>query len=618
MVVLIPKTAVTSDFGIVRGTTENGGRCYVEPRHLINLGDELQQLRDELQKAEAIIEYQLVQTILQAAPIIDAGMHAVARLDVLFSKAAFGTFLHGKIPKIGAQGRIIVDNFVHPLLALQNKDSVVPVDLRMYTDLNNRVLIISGPNGGGKSLAMKSFGLVCILVKMALPIPIASSLNNSKPVVDFFENVFIEMGDQQNIVEGESTYQARLNCLSSVIQQVSPLNFDEKKMGQPNTNSSLVLLDELGGGTDPSSGGAIAQAILEKLLESVNCRIVATSHSPRLKALSYSNEDFDCATVMLKRSDLSDFKLPTYQLQYGLIGDSYALGAASRTIPRLPDDVLSRAATLLSISKTANDNDGYSGELFRAMTESLEKQIQAAEESRQQAEKTQKEALDCRAALISLSNSYQKQLEKLEGRLQNVYNNLQEDDSKSNLDVVGETLATIRIAKKKVKSEEERLRDSGLKRVSDFYEFRHGESVVVICSGELEGLSGTIIANVTIESCKPGQVVVAPSLGTWADPFFSVDGPQELESRTPLILSRHHIAIWDYDSVWDDDSASTPAASVRESRQRLSSLLTSLPSDVSKSSPTKKGSHDSDSVSFTSSRQRKGVASATKKRKKKN
>ena len=615
---LIPKTAVTSDFGVVRGTTENGGRCYVEPRHLVHLGDELKQLRDELQKAEAIIEYQLIQTILRAAPVIDAGMYTIARLDVLFSKAAFGMFLQGEIPKIGAQGRIIVDNFVHPLLALQNKESVVPVDLRMFSDLNNRVLIISGPNGGGKSLAMKSFGLVCVLVKIALPIPTASSLHTPIPVVDFFENVLIEMGDQQNVVEGESTYQARLNSLSSVIQRVSPLNFDGKEIGQPNIKSSLVLLDELGGGTDPSAGGAIAQAILEKLLESANCRIVATSHSPRLKALSYSSEDYDCATVLLKRSDHSDFKLPTYQLQYGLIGDSYALGAAFRAMPRFPDNVLSRAATLLSSSKTANDNDGFSGDLFRAMTDSLEKQIQAAEESRQQAENTQKEALDCRVALISLSNSYQKQLEKLEDRLQKVYTNLQDDDSKSNLDVVGETLATIRIAKKKVKSEEERLRERGLKRVSEFYELTHGESVVVISPGKWEGLSGTVISNVTTDSCRPGQVVVAPALGTWIDPFFSVETPQVLEPGTQLILSRHHIAIWDYDSVWEDDYASTPMTSVRESRQRLSSLLTSLPSDASKLTATRKGSHDSDSVSFTTSRQRKAVSSATKKRKKKN
>jgi DNA mismatch repair protein MutS2 len=616
-VLLVPKASVSAEFGIVRGLTENGGRCYVEPRPLVSLGDELKLLRDELQKAEAMLQRQLIQTILKAASPIDAGIHAVARLDVVFSKAAFGILLKGTIPKVGEKGRISVDRFVHPVLALQNKDTVVPVDLRMYNDESNRVLIISGPNGGGKSLAMKSFGLVCIHVKMALPITSAASKTSPSPVVDFFENILIEMGDQQNLVEGESTFMARLNCLSSVIQRLLPPISLGNAIEPPILTSSLVLLDELGGGTDPAAGGAIAQAILEKLLEAGNCRIVATTHSPRLKALSYSNDDYECATVLLKRSEQSDFKLPTYQLQYGLIGDSYALGAASRAIPSLPNDVLSRAASLLAASNTPSNGDASSGELLRAMTDSLEKQIQSAEESRQQAEATQMDARDCRDALIALSSAYEKHLGKLEHRLESIYNALQLDESKSSLDVVGETLATIRTAKKKVKSEDELLRERGLKRVQDYYELVDGETVVIIAGGDWEGMSGTIVINAN-EPVKPGEVLVALSLGKWSDPYFQNDEPQDpMVNSLVLTFGRHQIAIWDYASVWDEERTTTPTTSVRESRQRLSSLLTSLPSASSKLSTinSNQGSELAESVSFTSSRQRKATAAKKRKRK---
>ena len=602
---LVPQAATKPEFGIVRGTTENGGRCYVEPSQLVSLGDELQVLKEELQRTESIITHQLIQTIINVASVVDAGIHTVARLDVVFSKAAFGMSLKGTIPKVGTEGRICVYRFVHPVLASQNMNSVVPVDLRMYNDRKNRVLIISGPNGGGKSIAMKSFGLVCLLVKLALPIPLASSANAiaTTPIVDFFDNVVIEMGDQQSVVEGESTFTARLQYLSSVIQRIFPPNPDESVIEQSATlGHSLVLLDELGGGTDPAAGGAIAQAILEKLLQSETCRIVATTHSPRLKALSYSNDDFECATVLLKRTEQSNYKLPTFQLEYGLIGDSYALGAASRAVPRLPDDVLSRAATLLSTSN--DDGDDSSGELLRAMTDSLEKQIQAAEDSRHQAEETQREATEIRDALIALSKASERQLGNVEKRLEGVYSDLVKDESKSSLEVIGETLATLRAAKKKVKTEDELLREKGLKRIPDYYELKQGESVVILSPGDLEGVSGIIVADGSLR-CQPWEVLVAP---TWADPFFS-DAP---DSRTPQILDRQNIAIWDYDSVWDDDNRDVPLTSVRESKKSLAKLLSSISSVDSSSA---KGTSETPKTTFTSSRQRK--ASAVKKRKKK-
>jgi DNA mismatch repair protein MutS2 len=202
---------------------------------------------------------------------------------------------------------------------------------------------------------------------------------------------------------------AKINACSKLIQQVQ-----ENDKGDSHT---LVLLDELGGGTDPAAGGAIGQAILENLLENDACRIVSTTHSPRLKALSFNDARFDCATVLLKRG-LGDYKLPSYQLQYGLIGDSYALGAASRAKPSLPDGVIARAAGLLVTD--ANRGDDESGAMLQALTTSLEKQVDEATLARQQAEDVRDEMADCRDAMLTMARAYEDRFLDMETRLESI------------------------------------------------------------------------------------------------------------------------------------------------------------------------------------------------------
>ena len=590
-VMLIPKSAATPDIGLVRGS--EGGRCYVEPRSAVQYGDDLAAVRHELVSTEAQIEQDLIQTIVRAQQVMDASLDVMARLDVIFARAAFGKRMRGSVPNMGCEGCISIPRFVHPVLALDDVDSVVPTDLHLAndTDESNRSLVISGPNGGGKSVAMKSFGVVCMLSKMAVPIPHQSE---ETPRVDFFPQVLVELGDQQNVMEGESTFMAKINVCSSLIQQVQE---------QGRASHTLVLLDELGSGTDPAAGGAIGQAVMEKLLENGACRIVATTHSPRLKALSFNDARFDCATVLLKRGS-GDYKLPTYQLQYGLIGDSYALGAASRSDPPLPDDVIARAASLLATS--SHDGDDKSGEMLQALANSLERQVDEAEQARLQAVTARDEVAGCRNAMLTMARAYENRFADMEQRLESILQGLKDDESDT-LEVVGETFATLRLAKKKVKSDVELLREQGLKPVSSWYEFVGGETVIITAKGPWEGTSASVL-----ECETPDSVLVVPE-SNWNDPVFEPDAEVSNYTEKPMRFQRHEIAVWDYDSVWKDDSdlLVTTSASVRESKQKLGNLLSSL-GDAKRRNEQPASGNISSSQKFSSSRERKATSSKNK------
>jgi DNA mismatch repair protein MutS2 len=147
---------------------------------------------------------------------------------------------------------------------------------------------------------MKSFGLVGQMVKLGLPIPIRT---DERPVVGFFDQIITALGDRQSVTSGQSTFMAQLSTFATTLESLEGKGSDQ----------TLVLLDELGSGTESDGGGAIGQAVLEHMLESRSCRIVATTHSPRLKALSFDDDRFACATVLLEEN--TGLRLPSYRLE---------------------------------------------------------------------------------------------------------------------------------------------------------------------------------------------------------------------------------------------------------------------------------------------------------------
>ena len=529
----------------------------------------------------------------------------MARIDVIFARAAFGSTLNGIIPTVGCDGIVNIQSFVHPVLALEHNDKspVVPIDLVL--DSGSRSLIISGPNGGGKTLALKSFGVASMLTKIGLPIPTNGPTKANKEArVDFFRDVLCEVGDQQNVAGGESTLMARLNHMSSIIHRVST----------GTSTYPLILIDELGGGTDPDAGSAIARAVLEKMMECPTASIVATTHSPQLKALSIEDDRFQCASVLLERSAAQDnkrgFKRPTFRLQYGIIGDSYALGAASRCEPALPDDVISRAAELMA------GNDEENADLFRAMMLSLEREQETAEAATLEAKMLVDETLQCRRATVALAQAYEEQFTRLENRLEEIYQHLKSDTSRSAFDIVGDSLSEIRHVRKRVLTQKELLAQRGLKMISASYQLKEGESVVIVQEGMWDGESARITMKDNLDA---NEIAVIPVLDEWG--WAAGDGSDALQDEV-LILKRSEVALWDYPDVDDpwgygnmDDAPMTK--SVSDSRSNLLNTLSKLstPSQREQRASPPTGQKGSNSAKFTSSRERKAASAATKKEK---
>ena len=606
--------STASDMGVIRGNSKSGGTCYVEPNANIKKGNELAIIREEIGRIEDQILRHQVSVIAQNAPYIDSGMDVMARIDGIFARAAFGCTLNGVIPIVQNEGAIDVKSFVHPVLAIQKLEStmnaVTPIDLRLAGNQGKRSLIISGPNGGGKTLALKSFGVVSILSKIGVPITVNVPMteNAMAPRVDFFREILVEVGDQQNVDGGESTLMARLNACAQIIQKLS----ETEGVASDTRYTPLVLLDELGGGTDPDAGAALARAILEEILKSSIARIVATTHSPQLKALSIEDEEFSCASVLLERKPKEDsgFKRPSFKLQYDTIGDSYALGAASRCIPSLPHGVLDRASELMVGGEER-------GDVFRAMVSSLEREKDAAEATTRKAEVLAKDIMRCRGAIVSLAQAHEDHLARLESRLNNIFVDLKKDPSRSAYDLVGDTLSELRHVKKKVITEKEKLAKRGLKMIPFDYQFQEGESVVIIAEGEMDGQTGTVTMQSSVNIAGENKEVAIILSQGWEL------RPEANKVPSPIAMKRSNLAIWDYpsDLDWGPEGGllRKKTRSIAEAQQSLFDTLTNLPPSASLSeTPRKDATSGSKSASrFTSSRERKAVNAKAKLEKRK-
>ena len=359
-------------------------------------------------------------------------------------------------------------------------------------------------------------------------------------------------------------------------------------------DAKLVLLDELGGGTDPAAGSAIAQAILEKLISTTtSCKIVATTHSPQLKALSIGNDLFETASVLM-----SNEKTPTFELRYGTTGESYALEAARRAQPQLPEDVLDRAANLM------NRGDDNAVDSLKQYLLALEESQQKALETAKKTEQTWKEVCDYKNDMISKIQVSRMQLSRLESRLEIIFDTLKKEETAS-YELVGDSLEELRLLKRKVQTEEELLSKKGLRRVSESYSFYDGEAVVIIAEGEWKGYDAVVkIVNTALDDSQ--SVTVVPVL----DMFAMVD-----DNTEPIVLRRRDIAIFDYPDTFDTGDINIDSYS--EKKQSSSNNVLSVLSTLNTGNSKAIASKPREEKIFTSARQRKAAAAATTTKKKK-
>ena len=581
---------------------------------------ELNDMEQELMRKELEIKVGLIQAIHSIRSVIDHGLDILAKVDVIFAKAAFGINMGAEVASMDAaissnsgNGIVRIEQFIHPLLGRRNDAAVVPIDLVLGKDY--QALIISGSNGGGKSVSMKSFGVIAVVAKLGIPI-VANSIES----IPYFDEILVSVGDYQNVERGESTYISQLLRHSTLIDRVA--NSDK---------SYLVLLDELGTGTEEAPGGAIGQAVVEKLMETKTCRVVATTHSPILKAWSFNDNNVGSAAVLLQSTDIVNNnqwnRRPSYQLQYGCIGESYALGAASRC---LSEDIVSRAAAILDLNNV-NTNAGVTTNISYniAITKSLEKQLDIATERALDAEEKLHETALVQSAMISLANAYDRHLSRLEQRIEMCYQSLQNDEGAEEtvvtVHVLGKTLSELRIVRNTVKREQDILRERGLKRLRDDDELSINQSVVVIdSSSPWNGNTGTVatvdkLSDEQQQLLSPMDVVVVFSDTPWnemqVNTVNAVDDISYMVRTEPIVFKRYQLAIWDYNNFWDNDKGRVDDkyASIADANRKLRGILTKI---QSVSTPPKRkipvSSSTTKSSQFTSSRERKSAKKKSK------
>ena len=302
--------------GIVHEVSQSGQTLYVEPEDVVRKHNALTEAEFRLQAEIRRLLAALTACLRPLIPAFSAALKTMTLLDTTLAAARWGmenrcTFALpcGKLPPLLIQAR-------HPLL----REHAVPIDIRFME--GKRVLIITGPNTGGKTVTLKTFALLCLLNQAGLPVPAADGTR-----LPLFSNVFADIGDEQSIERSLSTFGAHLKHIAAACAHAD--------------RHSLVLLDELGSGTDPQEGGAIAMAVLDTLLRT-GAFLLVTTHHGILKNYGYTNPHCVNASVEFDADTLA----PTYRLHIGIPGESHALDIARRS--GLPAEVTEKAASYLA------------------------------------------------------------------------------------------------------------------------------------------------------------------------------------------------------------------------------------------------------------------------------
>ena len=332
--------------GIVHDTSTSGSTLYLEPRIIIDLGNNLQTSRNQEKKEEEKILRQLTEKVAQVWPELEQLLAIATALDLATAKARYSLWLNGYPPEfVNFQDgeSISLRKVRHPLLVWQEKqeegNEVVPIDVLITPE--TRVVAITGPNTGGKTVALKTIGIAALMAKVGLYIPAKHPAQ-----IPWFNKILADIGDEQSLEQSLSTFSGHIRRIIRIIEALDSCQPLFVKGEVPSGGMSLtrggclVLLDEVGAGTDPSEGTAIAIAILKYLAEH-NLLTIATTHYGELKSLKYNDSRFENASV-----EFDDVSLqPTYRLLWGIPGRSNAITIAQRL--GLPSDIVAEAQELV-------------------------------------------------------------------------------------------------------------------------------------------------------------------------------------------------------------------------------------------------------------------------------
>ena len=364
--------------GVIHGSSGTGRTLFVEPLETIGLNNQLVRLReDELREIERILA-EITNTLREHANEIAATAEVLAELDCFFAKAAFALDYNAVIPRFSeTPRRLTLREARHPLLEAvlrKQRKPIIPISFELNDD--RRCLLISGPNTGGKTVTMKTAGLLALMAHAAIPVPASEA---EFPLLD---DVLADIGDSQSIAESLSSFSGHLLHVKHLLEQVTP--------------ESLVLLDELGRATDPEEGGALGVAIIDEFRKS-GAFCLASTHLLPLKLYGARTENVLNASMGFDEDTLQ----PTYQLRLGLPGKSAGLDIATRL--DLPEAVLTHARAVLprmqadfqdlltELHRQIEENTRHSREMQEATGQLQKRQAELEQESIRREQQRQRE-----------------------------------------------------------------------------------------------------------------------------------------------------------------------------------------------------------------------------------
>ena len=419
--------------GIVHDESASGKTVFIEPAEVVEANNKIRELESEEKREIVRILTNITNQIRPDLPEIMQSYQFLAEIDFIHAKAMLARNIEAVLPVFEDRQQIVWNRAIHPLLYLSHKKQnkpVVPQDIDINPD-KGRLLIISGPNAGGKSVLLKTVGLLQYMLQCGMLIPL-----DERSKTGIFNNVFLDIGDEQSIENDLSTYSSHLNTMKFMVKNAD--------------SQTLILIDEFGSGTEPQIGGAIAEALLQRFNEKQSFGII-TTHYQNLKTFAENHEGVINGAMLFDRQEMQ----PLYKMSIGQPGSSFAIEIARKT--GLPEEIIADASEI--VGKNYLDMDKYLQDIIR------DKRYW---ESKRQNIRQQEKRLE------ELNERYQSRLEIIESQRKEIISQAKADAERMLSDTNAIIEKTIREIKE-AQAEKEKTKEIR-KSLEDFKKFMQDET----------------------------------------------------------------------------------------------------------------------------------------------